>query len=164
MVDQAYSDLDQAKRDVLADYNGKASAMAPLIGIKNPKVLNNKVNPDMSSHGLMVDEAVAMQLIARDNRILFAEASILGFVCLPLPTSRLNQTSDTELLTLWAEWQKEIADAATAMHDALADGDIEGHEVARINREMHESFAKGMELLQRFEALAIPNREGGGRG
>ena len=137
-----------------------AVALAPLVGQLlgkpvNPTVLSSKVDPQNNTHHLTVDESLAIMQVTKDHSILLSLAHAVGYVCIPVVDTLAN-TSDMELLNAWANWQRDIAETVTVMQAALVDGDIEQHEVARIKVEVYQDFAKGLELLQRFEALAVP--------
>ncbi|MBN8086380.1 hypothetical protein J0J19_23260, partial [Vibrio vulnificus] len=56
-------------------------------------------------------------------------------------------------LNCYSRWHAEIGDVNRAIADALEDGDIELKEFERIERELQETFAAALELLERLRAL-----------
>lgn len=150
----AVSNLDAAKYAVVHEYPGGAVALAPLAGMA-PGTLSNKVNPAVDTHHLSLSEAVTIQALAGDGRMLEAEAAALGYVAIRLP--RAGGGSDVELLNAYAQWTRDIGETAAAIQTAL-DGEITEQSLAAIHREMHEDFARALELFARFRALA-PRRE-----
>jgi len=149
-----YSLIDQAKHQLVNSYKGGAVALASLIGMKSPAVLSNKVNANVDTHHLTLDESVLLQAITRDFRLLKAIAAELGHVAIELPTDDLQNTNDLELLDCWASWQQDCGETASAIRAALSDGNITQSELADIRREMYEDISRELELLQRLEALA----------
>lgn len=153
-----YSPLEEAKYNVVHDYpldNLKARprgavALAPLVG-RSAAVLANKVNPTLDTHHLTVDEAVLIQHAAKDYRILYAEASALGHVCIKLVD--YSGIPDIELLKAYTHFNKEVGDTADAINSALADGDITKQEFNRISKEMDEDVRAIFGLRARLEAL-----------
>lgn len=145
-----YSPLEEAKHAVVHEYRGGAVALASRLGM-NPGTLSNKVNPDVHTHHLTVDEAVAIQNVARDTRIIAAEAAALDGVFVPL--KRPEHVADVHLLEAYANYHAEIGQTAQALKDALADGRIERREYQRIHAEAFEDAAAMFSLLHRLEAL-----------
>jgi len=144
------SNLDAAKYAAVHDFPGGASALAALVGLA-PSTLCNKVNPSVDTHHLSLSEAVTIQAITQDGRILEAEAAALGYVAIRLP--RAGAGSDVELLNAYAKWTRDIGETAEAIQTAL-EGEIDEASLAAIHREMHEDFARALELFARFRALA----------
>lgn len=145
-----YSPLDEAKHAVVHDYPGGAVALGQLVNIK-PAVLSNKVNPTIDTHHLMVDEAIAVQAVTHDYRILYAEAAMLGHVCIRLADYR--GVSDVELLNAYARLHTELGETAAAISAALEDGRISRGEFNRIDAEMQEDVRAQYELRARLEAV-----------
>jgi len=146
-----FSPLELAKYAVVHDYPGGAVALASRLGM-NPGALSNKVNPTLDSHHLTVDEAVAIQNVAADRRIIEAEAAALDGVFIQLRAP--DCISDVELLNAYAAYHAEIGETAGALRDALADGRIERAEYERVRQECFEDAAAMFALLHRLEALA----------
>lgn len=148
-----FSDIEQAKYELVNNHKGGAVALAPLIG-RTPAVLSNKVNPHVDSHHLSHDEAILLQAITHNYDLLKASATMLNHAVIELPSSNLSDTSDLELLDCWAAWQADCGETATAIREAIADGQITVKELAQIKREMYEDIARELELLTRLEALS----------
>lgn len=151
MLDDLYSPLDAAKYDLVHGYPGGAVALAPRVGMR-PGTLSNKVNPDIDTHHLTVDEAVAIQAATGDCRILEAEAHVLGRVAVAL--GDFSQTSDVELLELYAHLHAALGDLAREISAALKDRHITRKEFAAIDIEMRETVQALFELRARLDGLA----------
>lgn len=149
---QQYTPLEQAKYKLVNDYPGGAVALAPLVRM-NRGTLSNKVNPDVETHHLTVDEAVSIQAFCKQYHVLYAEAAALGHVCIPLPQADAD-LSDAALLDIWAEQQAEDGETAAAIRAALKDGDITKAEYQEIHKEVFEDFQAKLALLQRLGQLA----------
>jgi hypothetical protein len=141
--------LDAAMRAVVYGYPGGAVALARALGMR-PHVLNNKVNPHMGHH-LTLEEAVRIQREARDCRILFEEARLLGYCCMAV--GRMERVSGGELLTAWADWHTALGQTATAIKAALASGRVTKKAINRIRLEMVEDMRCEWTLLRHVESL-----------
>jgi len=147
------STINDAKYQLVHNYPGGAVALAPLVD-RTPSVLSNKVNPNVDTHHLTVDEAVTLQAITHNFDLLKAVATILNHVVIELPSVNLAESSDIEILDTWAKWKEDIGQTATAIRHALEDGNITKDELASIKMEIFEDFAREMELFARLEAMA----------
>lgn len=151
MLESFFSPLDQAKYDVVHQFpNGGAVRLGPLVGIK-PGTLSNKVNPQLETHHLTVDEAVAIQNAAQDFRILYAEAELLNHAAIPL--GNYNNVSDVELLNVYARLHAEIGDLAESINDALDDHRITREDFNTIAKEGGQMVQAWLELRARLEGL-----------
>jgi hypothetical protein len=127
-----------------------AQALAPMLG-KAPGTLSNEVNPDVTTHKLGVEDAVAVMLAAGDFQLADAIEAELGRVATPMPD--FADVSDMELLDAWADWHRDTGETAGAIKAALADGRIDRQELDAIKKEVFEDFQRELALLQRLEAL-----------
>jgi hypothetical protein len=127
-----------------------ANAIGPLVG-KAPGTISNEVNPDVPSHKLGLDDAVALQHATADYRILGAMASSLHHIAMPLPD--YAPCSDVELLIKFSEWQARMGRTCEHIHDALADSKITQAEADRVRRAGHHQMRAFFEFLHRLETL-----------
>lgn len=148
------SDLDKAKHDAVHKFPGGAATIAPLLGIKNQNVLNNKVNPTCDRHHLTLDESLALQLVTGNHNILHAIARLLGYVVIDVKEFNHQGASDLELLDVWSQWHSETGETSTSIRNALADGKVSKQEMDEIRREVYEDFSREFELLNRLESIA----------
>lgn len=130
------------------DHLGGMDTLGPLMGC-NPRVLNNKLNPACHSHHLTLVEAMRLQQITGRHDVLFAEADLLGYVCIPRPdTSDLNITSAlTRACSEFGDYMRE-ADAA------LKDGRVTPNEIKRLEKELSELMAAAAALQGAIVAKA----------
>jgi len=146
-----FSDIDEAKYRLVHDYRGGSKALAPLVGM-NPGTLSNKVNPNVDTHHLTVDESIVLQNATGDTQLIEAEARVLGGIFIKLGDYR--NITDTELLDKYAEWIQDIGETSAALRQCFSDRKITKKHLTEIHREMHEDFSRAMELYHRLEAIS----------
>lgn len=132
------------------DYPGGTVSLAPRLGMSSA-VLRGKVNPNDAGHKLTLDEALRMQSLIGDFRILHAMAGELGFVCIPGGT--FDGVADDALLDLFSTMIQRLGDFSRAFHEALSDGRVTEKEFEAIRTEFYSLQAAGAELLSRVESL-----------
>ncbi len=147
--------IQDAAYNTAHDFPGGVSALAVRMGI-SANVLQNKVNPSQEYHKLTLNEAVKMQAITGDRRILHAMADSLGCVCIQLPSH--DQAGDMELLDSFMSVVSELGDLSAEFQQSWADGKITPKEFERIKSEAYDVQARLAELLTRVERLAEPAR------
>ncbi|MDH5394407.1 MAG: phage regulatory CII family protein [Gammaproteobacteria bacterium] len=143
-----YSAIDEARYSLVHDFPGGAKALAPLVGM-NPGTLSNKVNPQIDTHHLTVDESVVIQNTADDRQLIEAEAHVLGGVF--IQTGDFSDVSDVELIDKFAAWVQDIGETSGAIRSALAAHSLSKDHLKIIHREIHEDYARAMELFKRLE-------------
>jgi hypothetical protein len=148
------SNLDAAKYAAVHDFPGGASALAALVGLA-PSTLCNKVNPSVDTHHLSLSEAVKIQAITQDGRILEAEAAALGYVAIRLP--RAGAGSDVELLNAYAKWTRDIGETAEAIQTAL-EGEIDEASLAAIHRGNARGLCTRAGAVRALSRLGAPRR------
>lgn len=158
LASYSVTNLDAAQYAVVHDYPGGAVQLGAVAGI-NPGTLSNKVNPNIETHHLTVKEAVTIQALSKDYRILEAMAALLGHVAVKLPDA--PSYSDIELLDAYADWTADIGQTSEAIRRALAGAVVTEQALAEIHREMHEDFGKALVLFARFRTLRNPSHHGG---
>lgn len=129
---------------------GGSKAVAPLLGIR-PGVLSNKVNPDQVRNQLTLQEALSLQQVTGDHRILKAMAWALGYVLAPIQNF---PASDVELLTLYARWQSADGQIHHCIAAALEDEQITLQEQGVIEHRFQEATTAGLTYLHRMRGLA----------
>lgn len=132
-------------------YKGGASALAPLV-LMNPAVLRSKVDLNVSTHHLRLDESVTIQSVTGDHRICRAMNEELGYLP-PIPRVEAG-VSDLALLETYTKLMSELGEFSQKFHKALADGRLTMAEVDGLQAEMNEFFAAGAELLNRAREIA----------
>lgn len=133
-VDAAYHTVHQ--------YPGGAESLAPRLG-KSPKVLCNKVNPN-SPHQLTLAEAVDLQTITGDHRILEAMAHSMGYVLVQLV--QVGECDNDELLLHMNRLFGEVGGLAQDVNQAIADGQVTAAEL----RQLH---ARGLRVFTELQQV-----------
>ncbi len=132
------------------DYPGGAPSLSPRLGV-GATILGNKVNPNCETNRLTMDEAVRLQEITGDARILRAMAEQLGYAVFRMPV--FEGVSDQAVLetitTIWAR-QGELGGD---IHAAFADSRITSAEFNKINSDVFSVVAAMMEMLNRLQQL-----------
>lgn len=124
------------------EFNGGAIALAALMD-RNPKVLQNKLNPNSQTHFLTIDELETIGDFTNGNLDIaqfFAEKANAVVVKLPqIPEG------DMALLDLYMQIMKELGDVSSAFQKAYADGDIDHIEFNQIASEVDDVVARLLE-------------------
>ncbi|WP_028451874.1 phage regulatory CII family protein [Chitinilyticum aquatile] len=133
------------------DFKGGAEALAPMLGC-GVSTLRNKVNPNLDTHHLTVEEADKLMAATGQHWILHALASRHGYVA--VPNVENAPASDLAVLELVTKVWRANGDVGAAVDDALSDGKIEPHEVKRVRGEVYRVQAALHELLLRLEGMS----------
>ena len=142
--------LNIAQYSLVHQAPGGAGALAPIIGVST-NTLSNKVNPNLSTHHLSVNEALALMLSTADFSVLQALATETNHAVVPLPNDEM--VSDAALLESYADLHKEFGDVAKAMSDSLKKDRITKKHVDIFNAEALEVISALVRLKQRFASL-----------
>lgn len=129
--------------------NGGPTLLGQKIGV-SPRILANKVNPKQQHNQLTLIEALRIQEITGDHRILRAMARALGYVLVPIDRPA---PSDVELLTLYANWQAANGDTYHAIAHAFRDRRIDRSAYREVERRFFDGAAAGLSFVQRMEGL-----------
>lgn len=149
--------LDEAVYQTVHEYvdpRGRAKgavALAPRVGM-NPGTLSNKANPLQDTAQLTLAEAVTIQTVAQDFRILHALAAALDHCAYRLPAP--VPVSDVALLDSYADMHAALGRKATALRRVLEDGRVTPAEVNELRQLLDDAIRSGLQLLSRLEGLA----------
>ena len=133
------------------DYPGGSEALAPRMGMTG-SVLRNKADPKKDCNKpLLVDADRAMALTG-DTRILDALAEAHGGVFIKVDASA--PASDLAVLELVTHVWRSNGDVGTAVDEALADGKVERHEIARVRQAIYRTQQALNAMLMRLEGMA----------
>jgi len=149
--EHSISPVDQAAHDTVRDYKPDVARLAALLGI-SPSYLYNKTNPSIENQCLSLNEAVQLMAVTQDYRLLFAQAQVLGHVCLRLDDPA--PTGDKELLNLYADWMSEQGLVSHEISESLAGPTITKDDIAAIRSAFDAQVRAGLTLLQRLEDIA----------
>ncbi|MCP5197329.1 MAG: phage regulatory CII family protein [Gammaproteobacteria bacterium] len=144
----SFDAVNRAAYRTVHDHGGVK--LAELLGMK-PHVLLNKVNPDQPYNKLSLEEAVKLQQVTGDPRILYEMARLLGYIVIRIENS--PTPCDTELLTLYSRWNAKTGDVHREIADAFDDARITAAEKEAIERQFYEATQAGFVYLQRMEGL-----------
>lgn len=129
--------------------NGGPTLLGQKIGVP-PRILANKANPKQQYNKLSLEEALKLQLITGDHRILHALARSLGYVLVPMD---MPPPSDVELLTLYAQWQDQAGQVHHAIATAFEDRRVTPAEQIEIERRFHVAESAGLTYIHRMGGL-----------
>jgi hypothetical protein len=144
-------DVLDAAYHLAHDYPGGVPALAQRMG-KSPNVLNSKVSLGDTPHHLTLREAVVMQEITRDARILHAMAGALGYTCVSLRVDGEHTTLEQVM-----RMAKEFGDMLGSVNSAVADGVVTLNEMHDCERQACELTAALNGVLCTLRAL-MPKR------
>lgn len=133
------------------DFPGGVPALAQRMAPMSPNVLNKKVDPNVDTHHLRLDESVKMQSIAGDFRILHAMAFTLNHVAIPLPN--FDAIGDMELLDGFMDIIRELGELTQEFQASWADGRITKNELSRIQSEGEDVQCRMAIFMQRIGSL-----------
>jgi hypothetical protein len=138
-----------AAYNVVHDYPGGAAALQVRMGKTN---LSGEVNPNVATAKLGIEDAVTVQLMAKDYRILYAMAAELRhFPPMPMPEGMAD--ADQPCMRTLSETAKEFSDVVSTAAEALADGDVSDNDLAHVTKEWSELIVKGQALMQQLAAM-----------
>lgn len=141
----------EAAASIAGDFNVSdiARAMA-----KSPTTLSNKLNTNIDSHVLTLQEAIAIQHITEDSRILNAWAYSEGKTVIDLPDVGL---SDDELADQVLHLQETAGDFAKSVRLARADGIITQTEFDDIQKRALETIVAVLHITAELEQMVRPS-------
>lgn len=134
------------------DYPGGSPSLAPRLDM-SPHVLNNKVNPNTSTHHLHLEEAVRTMEVTGDHRILQAQCERLGYLD-PIPSIDYAGIADDALLEIVAKVHAESGDVSRALIKALADGHVTSKESQAVRLQIRQAMSALAELDDRVDGMA----------
>jgi hypothetical protein len=136
--------------NVAHNFSGGVAGLAEFMG-KGYQVLNNKLNPNSTTHYLTIAELEMLADFTNSN-IKMAEyfAHKAGAVVVQLPNL---PESDMGLLDLFLSASKEFADISSSFQTAYADGRVDAKEFEVISHEFDEALARIIELKSGIERI-----------
>lgn len=134
---------------VARHYPGGAKQLGERMGKTN---LADEINPNLPRSKLGLADAVEMQLLANDYRILYAMAAECRHYP-PLPMPEGVDDADQPCMRTLSETAKEFSDVVSSAAEALSDGKVKDHELAAVVKEWSELIVKGQALMQQLAAM-----------
>ena len=106
--------------------------------VVSPNVLQNKLNPNNTTHHLTLRESIALQLMANNPAILHALAAMLGYSCTPV----VPDQADGDPVEAFMAMQREVGEFTAAAADALqGNRAISRNEHRRVKHQANELIA-----------------------
>lgn len=133
------SDLSvrDAAYHVVKDYPGGAVALAARLGMRTAATLSHKVSPNSTHYYLSLEEAVNVQAFTGDDRILFAMARELGYVCI-----RIDQSDEEHVNEKIVDTVREFGAYLQSVTEAIQDKQVTDREVSEIAAHMGSVMAQ----------------------
>lgn len=153
-------DLQAAAFNVVADYPGGATALAPLIG-KASSTLSHEVDMRCPTAKLGLHDAGKLTLVTGDLRIVHAFCALAGGRFEPLPRAA-EAPEHAHPLAAVGHMAHQFAELVSEASRALADGRVTGNELRSIQREAGDLLAALNQLLALCSA-AVPKAPGAGQ-
>lgn len=95
----------------------------------NQQTLCHKVNPNNTNrNNLTLEEAVTLQLMTEDHRILFSMASLLGYFCVAQRAG-----ADGNVTTDIAQTMQDLGDMLKTVSASIADGRVTDRELREVD-------------------------------
>lgn len=138
-----------AAYNVVHDYPGGAAALQVRMGKTN---LSGEVNPNVPTAKLSVGDAVTVQLMANDFRILYAMAAqCQHFPPVPMPEGL--GLGDQPCMRTLSQTAKEFSDVVSATAEALAKDSVSDNDLAKVAKEWSELIVMGQTLMQQLATM-----------
>jgi len=145
--EQDYFSVSDAAYHTVHSYPGGTVSLGPRVGI-NPTVLAHKVNPNNGNqYKLGLNEAVTLQAITGDYRILHAMARDLGHVVI-----QVHAVDDESVNKCLSQTVKEFGEFLSTVSDSLEDGQITDRELAEIRAHLGTMVAQSNRLAAQLTA------------
>lgn len=138
-----------AARALVKHYPTGAAGLGLLMGKTN---IADEVNPNLPKSKLGMEDAVEMEIVADDYRILHAHCQMTRhYPPLRMPDDVLEV--DQPCMETLAQLAKEFGDVVSTVATDLADKEVSDNDLARALREWGELVAKGQQLMQQLAAM-----------
>lgn len=147
MTESDLSAMDAAYHTV-REYPGGAAALAPRLGMKSAAILSHKVSPTGTHYILGLDEAISIQALTGDYRILYAMARELGHVCISVSQSEVEDVNQNIAATC-----KEFGEYLGSVSEAVRDNRVTDNEISDIAAHMGALAARTNQLHATLLAL-----------
>ena len=134
-------------------FPGGIPALARLM-VMSPNTLQNKVNLNNDTHHLTLREAVTMQDVSGDYRILHAMSARLHHFSVSMHTDSEGPTY--QKITAFVG---EFADVLTVVNSSVADGHVSPNEMRTIEKEAGELLSALHGLMANLRAQLPENRK-----
>ncbi|NDP60085.1 MAG: hypothetical protein GZ090_12105 [Oxalobacteraceae bacterium] len=142
-------DVHEAFRAVVHDYD--VAQMAAKLGMPAGTLYNKANLNESSAHKPSLGDAVLVQVIASDTRIVEAMAHTLGGVFVKLPT--VQTISDVALLEMVAEISIQNGQFHGDLKAALQDGKFSRDEHQAIHQRALDFITSILETVSRIEGM-----------
>lgn len=137
-----------AAHAVVHDYPGGSEPLAKRMGMAGA-ILRGKVNENDKGHHLTLVEAVRLQHLTGDHRIIQAEAEEMGYMLVHLPDCEDADFGQAAMRSI-----KEFGEFVGSCEESLRDGKVTKNEMRRIEKELLEALAHMSRLHQLISAKA----------
>lgn len=118
-------------------HQGGVRDLAGRMGV-SANVLQNKLNPNNTTHHLTLKEAVALQVMANNPAILHAMAAQLGYTCTPA----IPDQSGGDPVEAFMRMQQEVGEFTSSAADALqCSSSISRNALRRVKHQANELMA-----------------------
>jgi hypothetical protein len=118
----------------------------------SPAVLRNKANPNAVANVVALRDVERVMDLTGNYSVLHALAKQAGFVCVRMDQDLI--ASDAALLEIVTQVMTTNGAVGSSVYDALADGRIEAHEVARVEERVYRATRVLHELVVRMKGMA----------
>ena len=141
-------DVADAAYHLAHDYPGGVPALAQRMGMSQ-HTLAHKVDLHCTTHHLSLVEAVKMQGVARDARVLQAMGAALGYVCI----NAQPRTGGGFTLGQAVRLAREFADVLASVERAVDDGIVTPNEMQDCERQAAELMGAVNDVLGALRAM-----------
>lgn len=151
LVATSILDVADAAYHTAHSYPGGVPALAVRMNMSQ-NTLAHKVSTSKDTHHLTLKEAMMMQDLSGDCRILHSMASSLGYVAL-----EMSHECGPSTLQELSQMVKEFGESIISMQEAVSDGVVTPNEMTKCEKEAAELVASINSALRSVRSL-VPKR------
>jgi hypothetical protein len=133
------------------DYKDGTDALANRMGMSRA-ILLNKADPNKEHNKPLLSDADRIMGLTGDYQILDALAANHNRVCIEVPSN--GDACDMAILELVTHVWTSNGDVGAAVHQTLADGKVEKHELSKVRGAIYRTQQALNEMLMRLEGMA----------
>ena len=152
------ADVSDAAYLIAHNHPGGVRVLAERMGV-SANTLQNKLNPNNTTHHLTLRESVALQVMSGNPAILHAMAAALGYTCVPA----LPDQAAGDPVEAFVALQQEVGEFTSAAADAFRGGKVmvSRNEIKRLQYRYNELISTLNQLLATAAArVPAPAEEG----
>lgn len=144
-ADKCLLDLQMACYHAVHDYPGGAVAIAAMAGMNAP-VLQNKLNPNTTTHVVNLRDLQSICELTRDERILQTVCSYYNAAYFLMPD--ISGVDEGSILDKSAALTREVGELMQQVSQSVRDGAVNDDEITAMDKALMELMTAGKTLIE----------------